>query len=59
MHINVFTINYVVASYKCACIYPFCMHTDYRKNYKLLIWQIIYKIGSLKRVTECEIGRET
>lgn len=58
MHIILFIINSVVASYKCAC-YLLWMHKDYRKNYKLLIWQIIYMIGKLKRVTECAIGRGT
>jgi hypothetical protein len=52
MYINIFIINAVVASYKCACCHPFWMHKDCRKNYKLIIWQIIYTIGNIKRVTE-------
>jgi len=59
MHINIGVINSVFASCKCACCHLFWMHKDYRKNYKLLIWKIICKIGNLTRVTECAIGRGT
>ena len=59
MHITLFIIKSVVLSYKCACYHLIWMHKDYTKNYKLLIWQIIYMISNFKKVTDCAIGRGT
>jgi len=50
MHITLFIIKSVVLSCKCACYHIIWMHKDYTKNYKLLIWQIIYMISNLREL---------